>query len=952
VRGASVRGERWHDARNSNAPAASELAESTFLVRVAGLPVEVLDCVASPITAKAIHALLDEEQALLVTRDRVSAVVGGLVPTLSVPERRVALRVRRQLYARKRPEAHDVPLLLERLSGDDRCLIEATLGSINRFRCYLESIPNLLAGELADSRRRLGGWLRDENFLASIVAASPALYEDVQRALRPDGGGPINSLSQVEDGLLRYVVRAAMKTSPFGRFTSVARGDWVPNGSTLELASDELALRRYAHVHVYVGWLQTLERMLAARSPNREKMPACATRGRWVEDGRLWFLRRKPSGRTKGAALNSESVVSLQSNEVIESLLAKLTMAGSQPLSYGDLIALATELMNDSPEQGRGLIEKLVEIGLVEVGYPIPTTERDPWAYIGKMVRSFATEEALSIQDMLERLRRISNDFNTIDCHARAMAHAETAKCLRESFALLGLDPEKAAERNVSTWLLEDTAIQGRFRADPHAWKPLLGDMRLAASVYLVIEPIVANQYDMAAEFSAKYGGAQTCDHVLRFFRDFYIPRVKRQAAASESMTQVGQKGWSAHPNEFSSPEIARINQLRGTLGELIREGAAGGGATLRLSPEGVRSLGGRHPYPYSDSVRATVFSMLCAPSEGTGEHEPGAVLNQFGLGFAKFASRFCWLLDDLPRVDGDSSLIEQFRQANREAMPADTVLAEMGGLFGTFDVELHPPLTDYTIGYPGEAVLRPSNEIIELDDLRVVHNAETRLLELESRRLGKKIWPVHLGFLAPTHSPPLFRCLLEFGPPFSIAPSRLSAWHAEVRNDITYFHSPRIQVGKLVLSREQWALPVAAIPFDLSPNAFWLELQRLRRKIDLPGVVFRQSDLFTRYVAERDRAMVERVRRGKDEARQDAPNEGGSATIPADILYRDDTRKPMYLDFDSFHLVNAFRKSRRSQGEKVVFTEVLPKAENAALQWGDKSYVTEVTFAVAGIER
>jgi hypothetical protein len=50
----------------------------------------------------------------------------------------------------------------------------------------------------------------------------------------------------------------------------------------------------------------------------------------------------------------------------------------------------------------------------------------------------------------------------------------------------------------------------------------------------------------------------------------------------------------------------------------------------------------------------------------------------------------------------------------------------------------------------------------------------------------------------------------------------------------------------------------------------------------------------------------------------------------------RDDARKPMFVSFDSYHLVDAFRRSASMQGQHVIMSEVLvPAAVVAAVAVG-----------------
>ena len=65
---------------------------------------------------------------------------------------------------------------------------------------------------------------------------------------------------------------------------------------------------------------------------------------------------------------------------------------------------------------------------------------------------------------------------------------------------------------------------------------------------------------------------------------------------------------------------------------------------------------------------------------------------------------------------------------------------------------------------------------------------------------------------------------------------------------------------------------------------------------------------------------------------------------------YRDDARKPMFMDFDSYHLVEAFRRTASMQGQHVIMSEVDPKRTEICVQHGGSSYATEFVVELDGI--
>lgn len=176
-------------------------------------------------------------------------------------------------------------------------------------------------------------------------------------------------------------------------------------------------------------------------------------------------------------------------------------------------------------------------------------------------------------------------------------------------------------------------------------------------------------------------------------------------------------------------------------------------------------------------------------------------------------------------------------------------------------------------------------------------------------------------------------------------------------RDGISYSHTPRIQVGQVVLSREEWSIPRDRFPSDADPLEFWIALCRLARLLDLPQQVFRRSDLFRAETAKRSQDLAEKARRLVDPGAAAAPTlEPGvdAADRPArdwrerlampdtGFVYKDDARKPMFLDLDSLPLVQAFRKSLPMMNNRVYFAEALPAPADAVVTADRDAYVSE----------
>ena len=942
-------------------------ASPAFIARVGGVPYEAVASLKIESAARLVNGVLDREERLMAERQSLSETLGALVPALTDDSvRQAVIRTRRSLYNFKSPRPADL-LAMAPLPADVSASVGRVASEVAEYRAALDRLPGTIQAGLAQSRERLRERVSSEEFMGGLVVASPVLFGDVCRQL--DHGPNGQAMRSVEGALIRYLVRSATKTSPFGRFTAIARGEWA-GGDFMRLGDPRTAVTKESHIHLSVGWLTTLERFLMSRREVRQEAPVRLNPARWRADGRLWWVKRKPSARSLNVVHNSESVASLEPSPLIEHFLSDLDALHGEPVTYsnlGGVVARAAE-GKLSAEEVTQTIEKLIEVGLVQLGIPIPANVPDPWGYFDRHLPATGSSEAVAkAKGVLDGMRRVGSEFRTATSRRRARLLDHVGELRREYMKIVESPLANEKETAVRQFLFEDTGVREPLSCDPRKWQELVSDLRSAVNVFLLYDSTLVNQFDMAEEYRRSHGEGRVLGF-WQFFNIFHLPRIRRQTARGDAGIVMGGAGLTPHPNEYASPGVAVVNELRAELREVLAQHNRGGGDVLHLGADLLRSWGRRFPNPYPAALRSSLFCMFGKTALKRDGDDPAGVINACSMGYGKFMSRFCWMMDAIQETtEGASgpSLSQAIRADNAASAPPDTVLAEFGGYFGAFDVESHPPLTPFEIEYPGEVSGRPASEMIRLGDLEVGYNRDTRLLELRSRSLGRKVWPLHLGFLSPSHTPPLFRCLKELSVPLSAPAGRPSLWREEQRAGIKILHAPRIQVGRVLVAREEWAVPAEAMPFSSETLPFWLELQRLRRRIGMPSTVFRSSDLFARYLAENEQGIAQRA--GALEARATKTDEsGGTAPSPYPVAapvvddgrpppvkpvvaYRDDARKPMFLDFDSYLLVAAFHKTGNLQGSRVFFSEAMPAPRDLLLQNESGSFASELVIELAG---
>ncbi|RKT19888.1 lantibiotic biosynthesis dehydratase-like protein [Streptomyces sp. 1114.5] len=206
---------------------------TTFAVRVAGLPADVVDRLVDHRLRRELVALsrtaaeLTADAAAL--SDRCHAVIGAL-PDPAAKPRLVALR--RTVHQLRDPARLLAEPPVASALGVELTADIAEFGrKLGRYRADRAQLPTVLA----EATRAVDAALReigaDPRFDQGLAHASPTLHTVLRR--RPGRAELIR--------LAGYAARAAVKTSPFSTFTAGGLGRFVPDGPALHWAATEPA---------------------------------------------------------------------------------------------------------------------------------------------------------------------------------------------------------------------------------------------------------------------------------------------------------------------------------------------------------------------------------------------------------------------------------------------------------------------------------------------------------------------------------------------------------------------------------------------------------------------------------------------------------------------------------------------------------------------------------------
>jgi hypothetical protein len=212
-------------------------------------------------------------------------------------------------------------------------------------------------------------------------------------------------------------------------------------------------------------------------------------------------------------------------------------------------------------------------------------------------------------------------------------------------------------------------------------------------------------------------------------------------------------------------------------------------------------------------SADQCAVSLLFQLSPGDGRlgspHRYRIILNDVQSGRGKYLSRYLGNDDDLSR-----SALDDIRAslASESPLPLE-VRATIDRNF-----QLHPTMCAHSlrVGDPAE----PRNGAIELSDLSLAFDTGIRELVLTSRALGRRVEPLHLGFLRDGNLPAPILLLRALSPRYrdETVSERVAIYRVldgrcvAAGEDLPPFR-PRLTAGPLVLERARWAVPMHEVP-------------------------------------------------------------------------------------------------------------------------------------------
>jgi hypothetical protein len=713
----------------------------------------------------------------VVLSDLLHAVIGRL-PEGGTKPQLVALRRAVHQLRRPGPRAWSDGVRAA-LPADVAGQVEAWLVQRDRVEEVTAGLSALVADETDRATDALRKAVAEPAFRFGLVLGSPSLATAV--------GGWVDSGTDLRrSSLLRavkYLARAAAKTSPYASFGFSGLGRWSAAAPAVEPTPD---LRWHGVPELDRGTVEDIWSRLATRSELRDHVR----------------VRRNPSatlvsasGRVRFLAAGAgEPVADAALTDVLRSVWE---LAGSRP-ALGEVVGRLEQLTGQPARRCRAWVDDLLTVGLLEPVRPFRDQDADPLAgIVAWLGASDAGPLAEAMRASLEDLRAAVAGYPGLP---DAGARARRLQAIRSQLESLAgrLAPRRPSPVPDKELVRENAVVTGPVvTAGASDWQPVLAHLDVLRRFLAITDPHLAAAAGAAAAFRERFGAGATVGF-LDCYRELH-------AAVDE-------------------PLPARLAELRRTALQTLFDAPRRGDGTVTVDPAEIERLAAAWPAPVRSPRSVSCFGQVTGLGDG-----PRFVVNAVRTGYGWGASRIHRLL----AVYGEE--VPPLRPA---PAPGGLLLAECPAAFGT-TLNVRSAAVPHSIRYPGAE----AEGGIALGELVVGHDADRGRLVLRTAE-GAEVLPLALGMLVEDLLPPALRYLVRvFGEPQTALVPHVQFGTAGLGAAVDGVRRrPRLELGRLVLARAVACVPVAALPRRAKGETdagFLLRFAHWRHRHDVPRRCF-----------------------------------------------------------------------------------------------------------------
>ncbi|MEU8196439.1 lantibiotic dehydratase [Microbispora amethystogenes] len=623
-------------------------------------------------------------------------------------------------------------------------------------------------------------------FAAAVEQASPDLAQQV-REICAGGRMTDPSMRRAVLSVMRYLLRASGRATPFGLFAGVAP---ARISTAMDLPAVHIGDAHRPMARVTAEWLAAVVQRLEGETTLRRRLTVVANNLAFERDGR-WVLEHRASTVVGGAP----GEVSVRATGPVRTALR----LARDPLPVTDLmdrLSAASPRTADSTIDA--LVAELVVQRLLLTSLRPPMTACDPLRYLLGELDTVNAEEIGEVADIVKGLRSVADGLAQHDRAPAAVADEHRAR---------------AAATMVTIHRTKRPPLSVDLRLDGEATVPAAVAAEAATAATVLVR--LARRRALNTGWMAWH----------ERFLDRYGPRALVSLRDVVNV-DVG-LGYPAGYDGTGAPEEAALADRDRKLLVLAHNAALRRQREILLTDDMIAGLGGVTPdAPVQPGTELTVRIDAFSP-KALAEGSFTLVVAGASRAVGTTTGRFLDLFDDEHR-QRMSTLYASLPPGAPDALAVQ--VSAPAPYIGTDNVARAPHVLPHLLAvgdHPGGA------QTLALDDLAVTADPHgVYLVSLSHRRIVEPVILNAVNLVQHTH--PLARFVLE-APHALRAPCAGFDWGPATALPFV----PALRYGRAIISPARWRLTAADLPV---PSADWEEwdttLTAWRKVVGLPETV------------------------------------------------------------------------------------------------------------------
>lgn len=779
---------------------------------------------------------------LFEAKDSLEAARTGLVdriyeaiPQVSQELRPVLLRMKRDAFNGRELARYSVAPQGQQIREVLGAPLDEVLDLEQRFRSGQEDLAAAYLAQRQTELHAVERLIADPRFLRGVALASPALANAMERWLTKPEDWPGRKIEKLQQSVLRYASRAALKLSPYSTLTPVALGAVLADreGPCLWLSPE--GWQEHSLVRLRRHFTEQIRDVLLERPSGFAQLQvALGSELQKVSPGRYRLLRSGhwKKGETGGLTYQHDALVHVGASGSFYEWLEETV--GDATISIGNLRERYGSSFPEVASDFDDVLARMVAIGFLRCLLPWraddPSPERKLLAFLMAESDS-ATPHLRELRQILQHIVDIQDEFpHSLHPDRDVEEINRRVDCqLPEVLGISG--PE--SPRSMKAQFNEDIFLTPRVPSSDTRWH-IAG---LAQSKAKEIVENLTPWVQVTNVFHLRYDFLLALAHQMKKtlpgrdripLLDLFsgVGGLWKEFSAFSAATRKSTGVATFDP--FQDEAVGRLHALRLKVWEGIQGCWTEVGGCLSVDRDRVRALLPLIPPELRSPVGGGFFLQPADPAAELW------VINQSGEGTGRFSSRFTSAMPgDLGAAFAGffASTFSPLRHLGEEADLVDLVCPNGDNL------NVHLAQTQRAIGMRSEGLDEKATGRLRLRDLWVELPPDGALPQLRDSS-GRLILPVHLGLTNLRLMPVPVKFVAQFGP----CESHLLVPPRPGRRSGSATVQDRMVLGNVVLRRKRWYFPVEDLKSHLDGaeglEAF-VRMNRWRMKNGIPDKVF-----------------------------------------------------------------------------------------------------------------